>query len=928
MASLRRDAALRQIDRLFGEGTLAGSSDARLLERYLSDRDELAFEALVRRHGPMVLGVCRRLLNDPNDADDAFQAAFLLLARRRISIREEECIGGWLHRVAWRIAVQVRSDAARRRERERQAAVYVGEPMTSNAGHDDTVAMIHQEIDRLPDRYRRPVVLCYLEEMTYRQAADQLRWSEATTRGRLARARDLLRARLTRRGVALGGAGLGLAVGASPSMAATVPAALLQVTVRAARHLALGESAAVSTTTVALVKRAARAMVLARLKAVAATAVVVAALAGLGTGLAAMGIGDDQPRSAGPDRVVRADQEKGAEGPTITVRGRVLAPDGKPAAGAGVYTIASRPDGDPAEPVLRAKAGADGAYRFAIPGQEFNAVVEAWPWSALTLLAVADGLGPDWIHLKEPPDEPVNLRLVDDSVPISGRILDLQGHPVAGAKVTRSAIMAEGAQGIDPYLELLRNDPFRASNHNFAKSYGDGVRLPGRPASVTTDADGRFRLTGIGRDRIIDLAVEGPTIHSATITAMTRNAAAVSTPRDAFSAKTVYGATFEHLVPPGRALTGVVRDKRTGRPLAGIHVGGMGTNARATTDAEGRYTLPGFPKGRSYGLMVVAGAKPPYFATCRDVPDTAGLDPLQADVDCVPGILLRLKLIDKETGKPAAGADVAYWPIFPNGHVREVSGFAPIHGSGPYSDGIQQADGTYLLGVLPGPGAVMVRTAEGRYRPACVDPRAFFDAKGTTKADQQMIYGDRNSLSIASGEGLGSMPQSQFSAIVLVNPPDDSGPLAAEAVLERDPGAGPGARARQRAPGRRDRRGRGRGRHEDAGCDDRLGAQPDASEAILVPPRRPQARRLPAGPGRRVRALYRPPATLGHDHRPPGRRAGAAEAECRAGEHRLAGCHERSGPRHPVPHQNRRRGAVPRRGPDPRPVLHRQRGGR
>ncbi len=120
MAILRHHAAPRPIDRLFGEGTLAGLSDARLLERYAVHRDELAFEALVRRHGSMVLGVCRRVLADPNDADDAFQAAFLLLARKARSIWVDGSIGGWLHRVAWRIALQVRSDAARRRDQERR----------------------------------------------------------------------------------------------------------------------------------------------------------------------------------------------------------------------------------------------------------------------------------------------------------------------------------------------------------------------------------------------------------------------------------------------------------------------------------------------------------------------------------------------------------------------------------------------------------------------------------------------------------------------------------------------------------------------------------------------------------------------------------------------------------------------------------------
>jgi hypothetical protein len=251
-----------------------------------------------------------------------------------------------------------------------------------------------------------------------------------------------------------------------------------------------------------------------------------------------------------------------------------------------------------------------------LPAEAFE-VGEDRPWISLILVAAADGLGPDWVALKRPPDEDVVLRLVDDSAPIEGRFLDLQGRPVVGAKVTRGRIKAEGLEGIDPYLKLLRDDPFRASNHNFAMNYWSGMRLPGQPASVTTDAEGRFRLAGIGRNRIVEIDVEGPAIQGATITAMTRKSAAVSTPKDAdaVTARTIYGATFDHLLPPGRALTGVVRDRHTGRPLAGVNVSGEGTNARTTTDADGRYTLPGFPKGDRYALAILAGHKPPYFVT-------------------------------------------------------------------------------------------------------------------------------------------------------------------------------------------------------------------------------------------------------------------------------------------------------------------------
>ncbi len=223
MASVRRDAALRQIDRLFDEGTLAGLSDIRLLERYIAHRDELAFEALVRRHGPMVLGVCRRVLDDSNDADDAFQAAFLLLRARPgrsgpTAPSAAGCIG-------WPGGSRSSSGAKPPGGATRSGAPPSSPGSLSPMAPVRTIraAVIHQEIDRLPDRYRRPVVLCYLEDMTYQQAADHLRWSEATTRGRLARARDLLHARLTRRGVTLAGAGLSIA-GASSSQASPVSA--------------------------------------------------------------------------------------------------------------------------------------------------------------------------------------------------------------------------------------------------------------------------------------------------------------------------------------------------------------------------------------------------------------------------------------------------------------------------------------------------------------------------------------------------------------------------------------------------------------------------------------------------------------------------------------------------------------------------------
>ncbi len=304
MASVRLGAAMRQIHLLFGEGTLAGLADAQILERYVAQRDELSFTALVQRHGPMVLAVCRSVLDDPNDADDAFQATFLLLARKAKSLWVNDSLGGWLHRVASRIAIQMKSDAVRRRDQERRAAEKMGMARTSDPLENDTFRVLHQEIDRLPERYRKPIILCYLERMTYQQAANHLRWSEGTVQGRLTRGRSLLRARLARRGVTLGVATLGAL--ALPHEASAVSASLLLPAIRTARVFGLGEAAGVGTVSTAveiLVKQALRTMMLAQIKMVAAAGLFIGALTCVATGLSASGPIGGEPVAAPAPRI-------------------------------------------------------------------------------------------------------------------------------------------------------------------------------------------------------------------------------------------------------------------------------------------------------------------------------------------------------------------------------------------------------------------------------------------------------------------------------------------------------------------------------------------------------------------------------------------------------------------------------------------------
>ena len=222
MVSARMGDALGQIQRIFTAGTLAGLSDSQLLELFLDRRDDAAFTALVERHASMVLETCRAVLRNTDAAEDAFQATFLVLVCKARSIRGRDSVGGWLHRVAYRIAIQASEDAARKRVRERTIGDIDVEDQSRIEPDHDWQAILHEEVARLSEKHRLPLVLCDLQGKTHAQAAHELNCCEATLRRRLTGARDLLRSRLTRRGVGLTAAELAASLGRSAN--AGVPA--------------------------------------------------------------------------------------------------------------------------------------------------------------------------------------------------------------------------------------------------------------------------------------------------------------------------------------------------------------------------------------------------------------------------------------------------------------------------------------------------------------------------------------------------------------------------------------------------------------------------------------------------------------------------------------------------------------------------------
>jgi RNA polymerase sigma factor (sigma-70 family) len=262
--------------------------DSQLLQRFVAQRDEAAFAALLRRHGPMVLSTCRRLLPDAHDAEDAFQATFLVLVRKAGSLGRPELLGPWLHGVAYRTAIKVKTDLLRRRARQRPLVDLPAAERTPELVWRDLRPVLDEEVSRLPDKYRAAFVLCYLEGKTNAEAARQLGCPMGTVLSRLARARERLRARLTDRGLTLS-AGLLAAALSQNAAPAALSVGLAETTLQAALLVAANQAAlagAISTPVAALTKGVLQAMFLTKLK-IAAAVVLAVGVVGSGAGMVA-----------------------------------------------------------------------------------------------------------------------------------------------------------------------------------------------------------------------------------------------------------------------------------------------------------------------------------------------------------------------------------------------------------------------------------------------------------------------------------------------------------------------------------------------------------------------------------------------------------------------------------------------------------------
>jgi RNA polymerase sigma factor (sigma-70 family) len=698
-------------------------TDRQLLEDFTSRRDEAAFAALVSRHGPMVLRVCRRVLHHEQDAEDAFQATFLALAGHAGSIRKRDTVGDWLHGVAYRTAMKVKRSAARRRNHEARLRTGVP-PAAVSPTWDDVQAVLDDEIQRLPACFREAFVLVVLGGKAGPDAAAELGCKEGTVKSRVSRARRLLEQQMRRRGIKLTALLAALAV-AEGAGRATPPAALARAAVRSGLLVAAGKSAAgqIPRHLTALAEGVTKAMFLTQTK--------LAAVALLATGLLIAGGGalafhtlaaqEPAPTAAGPSQAPAA--RAGDAEASAVFRGRVLDPDGKPLAGARLHLLGSvwnRPT-----PVhVQATSAADGAFRLPVAAADARRLADEASWSTTAVVATADGYGPA-VNLNSgfAPASDLTLQLVRDDVPVRGRLLDLQGQPLAGVTVRVEGLSVPNDNDLTPWLTALQAN--KDDGYAVAGRYLVDVRLaeaPGIYPAVVTDAAGHFQIKGVGRERVVELVLEGPTIAREHLSVYTRPGKPIHARMFARNPDggrlTYYGADFDHLAAPTRPITGVVRDRDTGKPLAGVTIqsdrfagcnAGGDSSVHTTTDKDGRYRLLGMPKGVGNVIKAVPAPGQPYFQSAYPVPDPLGLEPITADFTLKRGVLVKGRVLDKATGQPVY-ARVGYVVFRDNPRHGQAPGFATDH----YLE--TGDDGSYQLVAFPGRGILFARGWNDHYR--------------------------------------------------------------------------------------------------------------------------------------------------------------------------------------------------------------------
>ncbi|MFO0807835.1 MAG: sigma-70 family RNA polymerase sigma factor [Gemmataceae bacterium] len=673
-------------------------TDRELLRRYAAEGDEAAFAALVQRHTGMVLGVCRRVLPTVQDAEDACQATFLVLARKAASTRWQPSVANWLHATARHVADRARMAAGRRAKREAKAAGDAVRLADRTTGRD-LLAALDEELARLPAIYREPLVLCYLEGLTRDEAAARLRIPAGTVKIRLERGRKKLGDALTARGVG-GSVALAQAATSQPAASARLVEAVL---------------ATVSGDVPPAVAALAQGAVNKSLWAAIALAVAVTVGIGIGVGRSPVGQPPAKPQAVG---------EPAKE---MTVAGRVLDPGGKPVAEAALVSLHVG-----YTPVDVGRTDADGRFRVTVPPPWYRSTTH-------TLLARADGFGADVAIVPvADPTPPVEFRLTKDC-PVRGRLLDTQGKPAAGVRVSAADWRAFAKPSLDDFLAawLKRHEthtlPDPAKHLQF-------MTAEASPWATTTDADGRFTIAGLGADRPTRLLLNGGGIATADAAVIPRpgfdpkpyNATSQPKRSDKATSGLMMGRHHDETLFHGPDLTVVVEAEKpihgtviaadTGKPRAGAVVSMYRPVYLTTrTDADGRFALHGVRKASSYTLTILSDADAGFLMHTVEFPDTIGYEPVRADIASPRGVIVTGRLIDGGTGQGVeghVGVDTLTVNPFVKGRTdAERVSLETIKGTA--------RDGTFRIVAVPGPVILMAAPSADRlrYKRVASDPK-------------------------------------------------------------------------------------------------------------------------------------------------------------------------------------------------------------
>jgi RNA polymerase sigma factor (sigma-70 family) len=685
------------------EAQAAQLSDGQLLQRFAAGRDEAAFAVLLQRYSRLVYSVCRNVLRHDHDAEDAFQATFLVLARRAGAIRSDQAIGSWLYRVAYRVSIKARTAAERRRRQESQAAQPPEARPTGDLAWRELQAMLDRELNRLPDKYRAPFVLCCLLGKSKTEAAADLNWKEGTVSSRLSHARQLLRTRLARRGVTLSALLSGLAI-SEQGDAGTVPPRLIAAVQDAAPRFLRGET--IATTPAVLARSVLRGMAATRLTVACAFAAIVS-LAGVAAAFAFQRpIDPVQPVSfgapaAGPPIVAASEPaEDGLH--QLVVRGRVVDGDGKPVAGADVAMLA---DEDRAaghrdfhaltrrRVVAVAKADAEGRFQFLTPRPVVRMREDRY------CIARGEGQAVNWQRLQTLlPVPPVELKL-EKGQTLHGRIVDANGKPAAGV--------------------TLRFGGFRRASDPLPVVSED-IAAPAWPAPIVTDDEGKFALKGILRNATVFLQIQDDRYGPHWL-------AVKSGDTEMTDAGTIK-------LPSPRVLEGTVLADDNFKPLANASVtvssgdgGGTYVPSRiiTRTDDAGRYSAKIYP-GKSLTVTAAAADGMPYVGFQKFDQFPEGASRHEVNLYLERGEVVRGRVVELGSGKPVAGARIVYRPMSAKNPNGRRGNLLVILRS---LDAVSDDNGNFQIQVLRGPGHLLVRGPDHHFVPMEVGDDELIEGK-------------------------------------------------------------------------------------------------------------------------------------------------------------------------------------------------------